>query len=124
MDTIQHPNGYKSNVVYSERAAFRICSACPQRKGIVPIWVLVYVALVPIDTDAYNKAIAAILTREFEDQDFGEMRMVRATGIPRSSLGRYLDGTRPIPVAKFRLIAAALGIKPGVITDKADAQTQ
>ena len=58
--------------------------------------------------DPYNTAIATCLKTRFDTEDFGMMRLVRATGIPRASLNRYLSGERDIPVAVLRRIAAVL----------------
>lgn len=72
------------------------------------------------ERDPYNIALGQILSEEIEAQDFGEARMVRATGIPRGSLRRYLKGERDIQVVKLRLIATALRMPLGRIFDKAE----
>jgi len=57
--------------------------------------------------DPFNTAVAQILNDLFVAKDFGEARLVRATGIPRATVRRYLNGERPIRVAELRKIAAA-----------------
>lgn len=73
-----------------------------------------------ITRDPYNTAVAGALNAEFESQDFGEARMVRATGIPRATLRRYLNGERDIRVAELRKITAALRVPVSRILNEAE----
>jgi transcriptional regulator with XRE-family HTH domain len=70
--------------------------------------------------DPYNTAIAAVLKDSFDSQDYGEARLVRATGISRASLRRYLDGDRDIKIADLRKIAAALHMTMPKVVSEAD----
>jgi transcriptional regulator with XRE-family HTH domain len=73
-----------------------------------------------ISRDPYNNAVAKVLNDAFEAQDFGEARLVRATGISRSTLRRYLSGERDIRVAELRKIAAALRLPVSKILSEAE----
>jgi len=70
--------------------------------------------------DPFNTAIAQCLKERFDREDFGIMRLVRATGLPRASLNRYLSGERDIPVAALRRIADALAYPVATVVRDAE----
>lgn len=71
------------------------------------------------DRDPFNTAVAAELKRLVIDDETGMMRLARKTGIPRSTLNRYLDGQRDIRVAELRKIADALNVPVGDVLTQA-----
>ena len=62
------------------------------------------------ERDPYNTAVAEELSHLVKEQQTGIVRLVRLTGIPRATLGRYLTGERDIKVAELRKIADALNV--------------
>lgn len=76
------------------------------------------------ERDPFNTAVAKVLSEYFEEKDFGEARLVRATGIPRATVRRYLSGERDIRVAELRKIADAFEVPLAVILAKAEGHIQ
>jgi hypothetical protein len=76
------------------------------------------------ERDPYNTAVAAELSHLVEVQQTGIVRLVRLTGIPRATLGRYLAGDRDIKVAELRKIAEALNVGIDVILSEADRRLE
>lgn len=76
----------------------------------------------PPERDPYNTAVAEELTHLVEEQKTGIVRLVRLTGIPRATLGRYLAGERDIKVAELRKIADALNVGIDVILTEAEGR--
>jgi len=74
--------------------------------------------------DPFNTAVATELNAAFERKDFGWERLVRATGISRATLRRYLEGKRDIRVAELRKISTALGEPIADIMTKAQGSLE
>lgn len=59
--------------------------------------------------DPFDYALAEVLDELIKGLEYGgEARLIRASGVPRSSLQHYRDGSRPIRVDALRKIAIAL----------------
>jgi DNA-binding Xre family transcriptional regulator len=84
----------------------------------------VRVVLTPVSPDPardpYNTAVAAELKARLQDDITGIVRLSKLTGIPRATLGRYLNGERDIRVGVLRKIAAALNVEVGDILTEAE----
>ena len=74
--------------------------------------------------DPFNTAVAKILSDIFAAKDFGEARLVRATGIPRATIRRYLSGERDIRVAELRKIADAFEVPLAGILTQAEREIE
>jgi DNA-binding Xre family transcriptional regulator len=57
-----------------------------------------------------QSAMAAQIKAEMAARDWKQKNLAEATGIPTSTLHRYLVGTRDIPLPAFAEIANALGL--------------
>ena len=73
--------------------------------------------------DPFNTAVADVL-KQTVDRQMGIVRAAKLTGIPRSTLTRYLDGDRDIPVAKLRLIAHALNVDMSTVLVQAQGRIE
>ena len=76
-----------------------------------------------LDRDPFNTAVADVL-KDVVDRQMGVVRASKLTGIPRSTLTRYLDGDRDIPVAKLRLISHALGMDMSTVLVEAQGRLE
>ena len=76
------------------------------------------------DIDPFDEVVSEVTKEIFTEQDFGKARLVRATGISRSTIGRYLDGERGMRVVELRKIADALGTTPAKILVEAQRRFQ
>lgn len=74
--------------------------------------------------DPYNVALGQVLADEIKDQDFGEARMVRATGISRAALRRYLDGDRDIQITRLREIVRVLRVPMSRVLNEAERRVK
>lgn len=72
--------------------------------------------------EAFNAAVAAELRAARSRQRISYPTLVEATGIPRNTLLRYLNGQRDIPMPAFGRIARALNLSPGDVLDSVDAE--
>jgi transcriptional regulator with XRE-family HTH domain len=70
--------------------------------------------------DPFNTAVAAELKARVQQDVTGIVRLSKLTGIPRATLGRYLDGERDIRVAVLRKIADALNVEVSAILTEAE----
>ncbi|UUG70001.1 immunity repressor [Arthrobacter phage Zucker] len=57
-----------------------------------------------------QSAIASQIKAEMAARDWKQPNLAEATGIPTSTLHRYLSGQRDIPLPVFADIASALGL--------------
>ena len=73
--------------------------------------------------DPFNTAVAEVL-KEAVDRQMGVVRAAKLTGIPRSTLSRYLDGERDIPVAKLRLISHTLNLDMSTVLVQAQGRVE
>ena len=76
-----------------------------------------------LDRDPFNTAVAEVL-KDAVDRQMGVVRAAKLTGIPRSTLTRYLDGDRDIPVAKLRKIAHALNVDMSTVLVQAQGRVE
>lgn len=66
-----------------------------------------------------QKAIAVQIKAEMAAKDWKQADMINATGIVGSTLSRYLNAGRDIPLPVFANIAQALGLSIGELTARA-----
>jgi transcriptional regulator with XRE-family HTH domain len=66
-----------------------------------------------------QQAIAVQIKAEMAAKDWKQADMVKATGIVGSTLSRYLNAGRDIPLPAFLEIAKALGLSIGELTARA-----
>lgn len=73
-------------------------------------------------TDPFTKALAQRL-RAAKDRTPHTVRSLQAaTGLGQSSVQRYLDGTRAIPIPALRKLAATLDTTAGTLMDEAEEE--
>lgn len=68
-----------------------------------------------MDTRAerFNRLVGAAIRSEIDLRKGCSVSSVsRATGIERTTLGRYLAGTRPVPVSVVQAVAEVVGVPP------------
>lgn len=70
--------------------------------------------------DPLNTAVAGILNEAYKEQGSRLGWLVKESKVARSTVDRYLDGSRDIKVAELRKIAAALGLNMLEILEKAE----
>ena len=76
------------------------------------------------ERDPYNTAVAAILNERYIATGSELARLVKATGLGRNTVLRYLAGERDIRVAELRKFAKALGLNMAVIMREAERSIQ
>lgn len=76
----------------------------------------------PAPTDPFTRALADALRDAKERTPHTVRSLVVATGMGQSSVQRYLDGEREIPITKLRKLAAALDTTAGALMDDAEAR--
>ena len=59
-----------------------------------------------------TKMLALFLLTEMQSKDITYDELSVKTGIPKSSLQRYLTAEREIPIDRYESICAALGLNP------------
>ena len=70
--------------------------------------------------DPLNTAVAEILNEAYINKGSRLSWLVKESGVARSTVVRYLDGTRDIRVAELRKIADVLGLTMSQILIKAE----
>jgi transcriptional regulator with XRE-family HTH domain len=71
---------------------------------------------------AFTQAVAAELRAERSRLRVSYPDLAEASGIPRNTLLRYLNGQRDIPLPAFGRIARALELDAGQVLDAIQAQ--
>lgn len=70
--------------------------------------------------DPFTRALAAALRAAKDRSPHTVRSLVTETGLGQSSVQRYLDGKREIPIPALRKLAAALGTTPAKLMDEAE----
>lgn len=70
--------------------------------------------------DIFNKAVAAELRAERARKGITLGQLVEETGIALSTVQRYLNGKRDIPISALTDLCRALGVSAGAIFDAAE----
>jgi transcriptional regulator with XRE-family HTH domain len=63
-----------------------------------------------MDTNPYSQSVADAVKAAMTEAGYTELGLSEASGIPRVTLRRRLQGTYPFNVVELAAIAAALGI--------------
>lgn len=67
-----------------------------------------------------QRAIAAELRAEMNFRGLKQGEVAARTGIPTNTLGRYLNGRRPMKVEEMAKITYAIGIEHGLLQARVD----
>ena len=71
--------------------------------------------------DDWAQALAATIAAARTELGLSRLAMIERTGMARSTYYRIEEGERAVSTSQLRVIARALGLTPGQLFDRADA---
>ena len=85
---------------------------------------MAYCTAMTTNSSTFAAAVAGELRAERARQDITWDALVEATGISKSSVLRYLKGTRDIPLPEYVALCGALGLSPTEVFERAEESGQ